>query len=481
MLDSMTPAPTRSLTVGLLLAMTLDAVHGLAVVTALPVVADALDGHALYGAALSVFLLASLVGLAAAGRDSDRHGLARPFRSGLLLFGVGIAGSAAAPSMSFFVAARAVEGLGGGMLTAVLYATVNRAYPEAERPRMLAWLSAAWVVPGILAPPLAGAVAETWGWRPVFWGLLPGVAVCAVLALPALFSLSASPRRTDASGAGDGVGSPGVGVLRDALRLATGAGLLLASTNTGAPGGFIALAGVAAVALALPALKRLLPEGTLLARRGLPAAIATKTLFAFAFFAADSFLPLAVTQVHQRSVAFAGLVLTVGALSWTAGAFLQARYASRIGSGVQTAVGAGLLFTGLVLTMGALTPAAPLAVVFVGWTVAGLGMGIGYNTANAAAMSATRAGREGATSTALGMADAIGVSAATGIGGAVLAAGLRAGVDTGDSLSGLWLLALASVFAIVLAGARLDVSGSRVPARSPGVSASKRAVKQDPA
>ena len=73
-------------------------------------------------------------------------------------------------------------------------------------------------------------------------------------------------------------------------------------------------------------------------------------------------------------------------------------------------------------------------------------------------MSATSAGREGATSTALGMADAIGVSAATGIGGAVIAAGLRAGAQTGDFLGALWLLALASVFAILLAGARLDAS-----------------------
>ena len=105
------------------------------------------------------------------------------------------------------------------------------------------------------------------------------------------------------------------------------------------------------------------------------------------------------------------------------------------------------------------SPAAPLDVVFLGWTVAGLGMGVGYNTANATAMSATEPGREGATSTALGMADALGVAAATGIGGALLAAGMRRGAGIGDSLAGLWLLALAAVFAIVIVGARME----RVP------------------
>ena len=194
--------------------------------------------------------------------------------------------------------------------------------------------------------------------------------------------------------------------------------------------------------------------------RGLPGAIATKTLFAFAFFAPDSFLPLALVEVHGRSVVFAGLLLTVGSLSWTAGAFLQARYASRASAARLSSVAAAVLFTGLLLSTGALVPGAPLAGVFLGWTVAGLGMGIGYNNANATAMANTLPGREGATSTALGMADAIGIAAATGIGGAVMAAGLRAGADTGDSLTGLWLLAIASVFAIALAGWRMDGASS---------------------
>src|SRR5262245_2954499 len=114
----MPTSPPRALTAGLLLAMSLHAVHGLAVVTVLPLVADGLSGRALYGAALAAYLVASLVGLAIAGRASDRHGLARPFAAGLGLFALGIAGSAAALSMPAFVAARALEGLGGGMLSA---------------------------------------------------------------------------------------------------------------------------------------------------------------------------------------------------------------------------------------------------------------------------------------------------------------------------------------------------------------------------
>jgi len=114
-----TDAPAmRALTAGLLLAMTLHAVHGLAVVAVLPVVAEDLDGRSLYGASLAAYLLASLVGF-----------------------------------------------VGAGMASAVLYASLNLAYPAARRPQILAWLSGAWVLPGLLAPPLAAVTAEALGRR----------------------------------------------------------------------------------------------------------------------------------------------------------------------------------------------------------------------------------------------------------------------------------------------------------------------------
>ena len=364
------------------------------------------------------------------------------------MFALGIAGSAAAPSMLAFVAARALEGFGGGMVSAVLYATVNRAYPEAQRARVLAWLSSAWVIPGLAAPPLAGVIAETIGWRAVFVGLLPGVAVCAALVLPPLVAAAREAPRA--------VAAPGV--LRHALKLAAGAAILLLVAHRGEADALSLAAFAAGGALALPALRALLPAGTLRAARGLPAAVATKTLFVFAFFAPDSFLPLALVDVHGTSTAFAGLLLTTGSLSWTAGALLQARASQRISAGALAWVGAALLLLGLALSAGALTPAAPIALAFAGWTLAGLGMGVGDNTANATAMAVTRAGHEGATSTALGMSDAIGVSLATGLGGAVIAAGQRSGAGTGESLALLWLLAATGACAILFAGARMQGS-----------------------
>src|SRR5690606_34438592 len=105
----------------------------------------------------------------------------------------GMVGTGLAPAMPAIVAARALEGFGGGGLSVVVSAAVMRAYGDAERPRVLAWLSAAWVVPGLLAPGLAVGVAEAFGWRWVFLGLAPGVVLAAALVLPALRAWPAAP------------------------------------------------------------------------------------------------------------------------------------------------------------------------------------------------------------------------------------------------------------------------------------------------
>src|SRR5437016_2580350 len=80
----------RALTSGLVLSTTLIAAEALAVITIMPSVARDLGGLRLYSWVFSGFMLASLVGTVAAGREADRAGPARPFAAGVLLFGSGL-------------------------------------------------------------------------------------------------------------------------------------------------------------------------------------------------------------------------------------------------------------------------------------------------------------------------------------------------------------------------------------------------------
>jgi hypothetical protein len=80
------------------------------------------------------------------------------------------------------------------------------------------------------------------------------------------------------------------------------------------------------------------------------------------------------------------------------------------------------------------------------WACAGLGMGIAYQTATAAAMRTSSPGNEGATGAALGMTDALAIAASTGVCGIFLRQGaLAPGVTPRSLLTGF---ALAAAFGV---------------------------------
>jgi len=165
------------LTVGLVLTVTLVAFESLAVATIMPVVARDLGDSALYGWVFTAAVLGGLIGIVVVGGLIDRTGLVRPFLGGLALFSVGLVIGGLAPSMEVLVAGRALQGLGGGAIPPVAYVAIGRALPEELRGRMFATLSTAWVLPGVIGPAISGVVADTAGWRFVFVGMLPLIAL----------------------------------------------------------------------------------------------------------------------------------------------------------------------------------------------------------------------------------------------------------------------------------------------------------------
>ena len=179
----------RPLTVGLVLTITLVAAEALAVTAAMPIVARDLGGLELYGLVFSAFLVGSLVGIVVAGSLIDRRGVVFPFILGLSLFGIGLALAGAAVSMPMLIAARLIQGIGGGAIPPIAYVAIGRSLPERLRPAMFATLSTAWILPGILGPGIAGIVAEAFHWRWVFFGLLPFILVSGTMALRGLQAL----------------------------------------------------------------------------------------------------------------------------------------------------------------------------------------------------------------------------------------------------------------------------------------------------
>jgi MFS family permease len=449
----------RGLTIGLVMTVTLVAFEGLAVATIMPAVRRDLGGFGLYGWAFSAFMLASLVSTAIAGRAADAHGVGRPFTTGVAFFAVGLAIGAAAPSMLILVAGRAVQGLGAGAVGASAVTTVARGYPVELRPRMFALMSTAWVVPGLLGPGVSGVVADTLGWRWVFAGLLPLIAVSAAVAIPRLRRLGAPTRANDGA---EGEHQSGART-STALVLAVTSGMLLAGLSThhlwmAVP--LIIVGGIGGAA----SLSRLLPAGALLARPGLPTAVLLKGVVTFAFFGTDAFISLAVTSVRHQSVTVAGLALTAATLTWTAGAWLNAHQAATVPPRRLIAFGLTLIGVGTALMLVALSPAAPLLTIVLAWGIAGLGMGVAYQSVTLAVLAEAPEGQEGEASAAQQLADVLGIAIGTGVVGALVSFGDAAGWSVATSLRAGFTVTLAMAIIGIALTRRLAASGRIGPA-----------------
>ena len=443
----------RALTLGLVLTITFVASEALAVVTVMPVVARDLGGLRLYGWVFSGFMLGSVVGIVAAGREADRRGPAVPFVAGVVLFGSGLAVAGLAPSMGVLVAGRVMQGIGAGAVPSVAYATIGRSLPETLRARMMAVLSTAWVAPGLVGPAISAEVARLFGWRWVFLGLLPVVAIAGSIAVPALIRLgppAASAAREQR--------------LTDGLRTAAGATMLLAGLSLAAGSGAI-LAGLALIAggggVGLPALRRLVPAGTLTGRPGLPATIASRGLLTFTFFGADAYVTLAVTAVRHRSPVVAGLAVTGATVAWTAGAWVQARLNSVWEGRRLVRTGLVIILAGIAGMVLVLQPAVPVAVGLAAWTVAGLGMGLAYAPLSLMMLQRAPPGQEGQASASLNLADVLGTAIGIGAGGAAVAA--AAGGDLRLGIAAAFAVAAAvGLLALAFTG-RLPASTSPAP------------------
>ncbi|HEY0934849.1 MAG TPA: MFS transporter [Trebonia sp.] len=434
----------RTLTVGLVLAVTFVAFEALAVATILPVVGRHLGGLRLYGWVFSAFLLASLIGIVLAGTRAGRVPLARLMLAGLALFAAGLVIGGTAPDMLVLVAGRAVQGLGAGVVPAVAYVAISRCYAEESRPRMFAVLSTAWVVPGLIGPGIAAVVAAAAGWRWVFLGLLPLVIAAGVLVVLALrhVPVPANP------------GTATVPYLA-VLGVVAGAGTALASLSSGTPV-TAAAGGVGGAVLLAVSMRRLTPPRYLSARPGLAATILSRSLLTCCFFAGDAYVPYAIVTVRHAPTALAALALTASTLAWTAGSWVQARYIARWGPRRLVRSGECLVAAGLGVMLLVLLPSVPPALAIAAWAVAGGGIGTAYAPLSVTALDRAAAGEEGRATSSLQLCDVLGQAVGTGGAGAILAAAAPIGHGPG--------VALALAFAIAVAVGAVIV-GARLPDR----------------
>ena len=415
------PAGARgALAFGLCAAVTAVAFEAISVATAMPAAARDLDGIGLYAWAFSLFLIGQLFATVAGGRLCDRLGPARPMAGGLALFSVGLVVAATAATMEQLVFGRLLQGLGSGVTAIAMYVVIARAFDEEDRPTMFSYISTAWVVPSFVGPSVAAWLTHHLGWRAVFWAVLPLVAIGAAAMLPKLFRLADAPVATTST--------PQVkpAALWAAALAALGATVVqLAGRRLDASGLLLGTVGLALLGCSLP---NLMPRGFFRFRPGLAPVILVRTLMAGAFFGAEAFVPLMLVEQRHVSLLVAGSTLTVGALGWTIGAWIQSRRVVRLPRQWIITLGALSLLVGVVVVALVAWLELWVGLVAVGWVFGGLGMGLGFSSTSVAMMTLSSAVEQGRNAASLQFGEALGAGLFIGLGGTIFAA-LR---TTGD-------------------------------------------------
>ncbi len=429
----------RRLTIGIVATIVFVAFEAMAVATAMPRAVQDLNGLPLYAWAFSGFFTTSLFAMVLSGELCDRRGPRLPLLLGAASFTTGLLVAGTAQAMWPFVAARAIQGLGAGLVIVALYVVIARAYSEQLRPRIFAAVAAAWVVPSIVGPLVAGTLADHLTWRLVFLGIAPLVVLPIVLALPQVRAYDGPPP-----------GGPTLrrGRLRLAAAAAVGAALLQAA---GLRRDAIAVALIlVALALLVPSVPRLLPPGTLVLRRGLPTVIAMRGILAGAFFGAEAFLPLMLVDQRGLSATLAGLALTGGALGWASGSWYQGRPNLTVPRYLLLRIGSGLVAAGIAASGLVLLPVVPTFVAALAWTFGAIGMGMSFATISVLLFQLSPVADHGANSAALQLCDALFVIVFVGLAGVIFGSSHAA---AGGTHPGAYATILAVMVTLALVGA----------------------------
>jgi MFS family permease len=423
----------RSLSIGIVSVVLLIAFEATAVGTAMPVAARELHGVSLYAFAFSGYFTTSLSGMVLSGQWSDRRGPLGPLTAGIGAFAAGLLLAGTASSMWVFIAGRAVQGLGGGLVIVALYVVVGRAYPERLRPAIMAAFAAAWVVPSIVGPLASGAVTEHLGWRWVFTGIPVLVVFPLALALPQIRRRAAGPVADRSGPAGGGRASFDLRRIRLALAISFGAGLLQYAAQD--LRWLSLLPAAAGAALLVPAVRGLLPHGTYRAARGLPSVVLLRGVAAGSFVAAESFVPLMLVTQRGLSPTLAGFSLAAGGGTWALGSWVQSRPRAVPHRERLMTLGMVLVAAAIATAPSVLIHAVPVWIVAVAWGFGCFGMGLVIASTSVLLLRLSAPEEAGANSAALQISDALSNVLLLAVGGAAFAA-LGGGTVAGTAATG---------------------------------------------
>ena len=303
------------------LGVWLHAADGLLVATMIPAIVAEIGGAPLIGWTFALYEIGSIAAGASAAHLLRHVDLRQAMTAAALLYLVGCAISAVAPTMPIMLAGRVLQGLGGGGLMALSFVAVARLFEAALMPRVMAAVSALWGMSAFVGPLVGGLFAGAGLWRWAFWAF----AIQAALLGQWLFRTKAIELPPDETA---------ITTRFPAYRLA----LLAAGVTSIAAAGLadslplsLSLVALGTACLGLFALRdsragegRMLPPQAFNPFATLGAPLTMIMCFAIATIALGIYGPVIMVTVHGLTPLEAGYVIALESIGWSVAAILIA-------------------------------------------------------------------------------------------------------------------------------------------------------------
>jgi EmrB/QacA subfamily drug resistance transporter len=287
---------------GLLLA----ALDQTIVSTALPTIVGDLGGAGHQSWVVTAYLLAETIVTAVVGKFGDLFGRKLVFQVSIVTFVIGSALSGAAQNMEWLIAARAIQGLGGGGLTVTATALIGDVIPLRERGRYQGMLGAVFGVTTVLGPLLGGIFTDDLSWRWAFYVNVPVAIVVIAMSARTIPAIKSGLRPII-----DSAGIVFIGIGAAGLTLATSWG---GTTYPWISAQILGLAGLSVASLCVfvfvesRAAEPVLPL-RLFSNRVFSVCCALSFIVGFAMLGAITFLPTFEQYVDGVSATISGLKL----------------------------------------------------------------------------------------------------------------------------------------------------------------------------
>jgi EmrB/QacA subfamily drug resistance transporter len=375
-------------------AVFMASLDNLIVTTALPVIKEAL-GASLQELQWTVnaYTLTFAVLLLTGAALGDRFGRKRMFLVGISIFTLGSAMAALAPSIGLLITARAIQGMGGAIVTPLTLTILSAAVAPARRGLALGVWSGVGCLAIAIAPVVGGAIVESFSWQWVFWINVPiGLGLLPI----------AWMRIEETTGSNRALDIPGL-----ALASAGLLGLVWGLVRSDAHGWMsIGVAGPIAAGVTLVSLfvwwearsRSPMVPMRFFRRRAFSTANLTSMLMSFGLFGSVFLLAQFFQIVQHYSPLEAGL----RTLPWTAMPILVAPFAGllsdRIGSRPLLVSGMALMAGGLAWIAAVVSPTVPYVDLVPPFALGGIGMSLFFAPVANVVLSAVRREEEGKAS-----------------------------------------------------------------------------------